>query len=347
MKEKIMIIKKLLFKFLKENKLIAIISASAILLIVLAMITMPYLSKNNNTENLSSNLNNFGFATKKGDWTYYLGYDNNGTDGIYKIKKDRQTPEKISENYGLYLNTEGNYIYFYDIQNYNLVKMPLAGGELETIVEKINSIPINVDNDWIYYFKNYKFYRIKTNGKDEVQLSDEKIIAYQIEKDLIYYVYENDANKYSIAKMNTKGENVTEIDSDSGNIFKVEGNMIYYIYSNFDEENNIYTYDFYKIKTNGKSKEKIKSMDGDISYANITSSGLYYLKADGDDKYSIYNTTLNGKEDKKVVDILGDRNPINVIDNYIYYIDNNAQDDMVIFRIKTNGQDKQELSIAN
>lgn len=334
-----------IIKFFKEKKLIIIIALAVILLAVAAIIALPYINKKTN---LNSNLNNMGFTIQKGSDIYYLGFDNNDIDGLYKVKQNGKNPEKITDNYGFYLNTDGEYIYYTNITTYALTKMKLDGqNKEETVVENIDTNPITVKDGIIYYFKDYEFNRINTDGKDGKKLSDKTIYAYQIVGKTIYYVYSNDDDKYSLAKMDINGENIVEIDNDSGAMFNVKGNTVYYIYSVYDSTNYTYTNALYKINTNGKNKVKIADMSGEISYINITDSGVYYLKTDDDYKSAIYSMKLNGKDDKKITDLTGDITPINLINDVMYYTDNNAAGEITIYSIKTNGKDKQELSLKN
>ena len=98
---------------------IILIAIIIILVIVIALCT------GKNSDNQSHNLNNLGFTLKDGKTIYCLGYNNGKNDGIYKI--NGKNKEKISEDYGYYLNKYGKYIYYLDTIDNNIVKMKTNG----------------------------------------------------------------------------------------------------------------------------------------------------------------------------------------------------------------------------
>ncbi len=162
----------------------------------------------------------------------------------------------------------------------------------------------------------------------------------------IYYSYKNDG-KYVIAKMKTDGEDNTRIDLETGKAFSVSGSYIYYIYESYNNENNEYYYELYRIKTNGNNKEKIIDISGniDIDTVNFNENAVYYTKIDENENLGICKIDLKSKEETKIVDVQGYSTKINLQDNWIYYPDEDENGDVQMFRIKTNGEDKQNLSL--
>lgn len=336
-------IKNLIKKFVKENKKLDIISIVALIVIIACAIIIS-----NKTElgNTSGNLNNSGFSIEKGGWVYYLGLKDSNTDGIYRIKSNSDKKEKVSSDYGLYLNEADNFIYYLERNsgNYNIVKMKTNGEYKETVIKDVDTAKVTVAKNWIYYFKDSNFYRAKTNGEEKQILSKKSIENYEVVKNWIYYSYINDG-KYVIAKMKTDGDNVTKIDIDSSNVFFLENNNIYYIYESYSENNQQYNYELYKVKTNGKNKEKIADIGTNVQLESINFDGnkIYYTKTDDNGKLAIYTIKLNGKDEKKIVEIKGFSTLLNIHDEWIYYTDLNENSDSEMFRIKTNGKNKQSL----
>lgn len=330
-------------KFIISNKKMSIIIA-VVIAIIIAVIIM--ISNKTEIGNTSGNLSNSGFSLQKGGWVYYLGLKDNNTDGIYRIKENGDKKEKISSDYGIYLNKSKNFIYYLDIVSgeYNIVRMKTNGEEKEVIIKDVDTAKITIVDNWIYYFKDSNFYRAKTNGEGKQILSKKVIENYEIVGKWIYYSYINNG-KYVIAKMKTNGEEAIKIDNDASSIFFVDNSNIYYIYETFNEENLEYNYELYKIKTSGEKREKIAEIGKNVQLENVNfkEKRIYYTKTDDNDILSIYSIKLNGKDENKIVDIQGYYTMLNVHDDWIYYTDQNDNGDSQIFRIRINGKDKQIL----
>lgn len=328
-----------IYPIIMKNKKISIIVLIAFIVIIAIIIGICSRKEIGNT---NGNLNNLGFTVKKGSWVYYKGYNQGAEDGIYKTKGNKK--EKVTEDYSIYLNASGNYIYFIDAEESDIVRMKKNGEDRETIVEDVDIEKITIIDNWIYYFDGSDFCKIKTNGKDQRVLLEKSIENYEIVGNWIYYSYKNDG-KYVIAKVKINGADNTKIDTDAGKAFIVKENNIYYINENYDYDNYEYSYELYKMKTNGKKKEKIADISGAVNVDNINfyNNEIYYTKENEERVLSIYKIKLNGKNETKVVDIEGYTTNINIHDDWIYYPDRNNDGDVQIFKIKTNGKEKQAL----
>ncbi len=340
MKDKIINLKNKIISFLLKHKKISIITLIIVLIIIAIIICV--LCTKTEIGNTNGNLNNVGFTTKNGKWIYYQGYNNSMVDGIYKSNGTKT--EKILDNYGIYLNNSGKYIFFVDAEDNSIKKIKNNGKNIKTIVEDIDIDMMTVIDNWIYYFDDSNFYKIKTNGKDKKILLEKTIENYQIVGNWIYYSYRSNGN-YIIAKMKTNGENNTKIDEQAGKNFFVDGNKIYYIYEQQNSENNNYSCEIYKLKTNGKNKEKIADISGNVNVdtSNYSENFMYYTKRNDDDKLAIYKIDLKQMNETKIVDINGYSTYINVYKNWIYYPDQNDNGDIQMFKVKTNGENKQNM----
>ena len=283
-------------------------------------------------------------TTRQGNKIYYLAFDEGTVDGIYQIKKNGKNKEKVSSEYGYYLNVSGNYIYYVSEEKGQLVRAKLNGENNQVIAENVSAAPITVIDNWIYYFEGTNLYKIKTNGKNRTQLSNKAIENYQIVGNKIYYSYENDG-KQVIAKMDLNGKNVVKIDEEAGKEFFVKGNKIYYINENYDMENYEYKYELCKVKTNGKNKEKICDIEGSVDTytVNFTENAIYYAKAAKNDKMAIYSIKLNGKDETKITEVNTYSNLVNIIDKYMYYINQNEEGNVQTYRINVNGENNQAI----
>lgn len=347
MKEKILNLKNKILSILKAHKKLVIIIAILILVIIILGVLIA--SNKDKRGNTTGNLNNLGFSVSSGNQIFYLGFKENRTDGIYKANANGNNIKKVSDDYGLYLNKSGNYLYYLEASKednniFNIVKMKTNGKDKEILVENVDTSKITLSDNWIYYFKNYQLYRVKTNNKNKEQITNKSMLNYEVVGDWIYYSYINDG-KYVIAKMRTSGEDITKIDDDASEVFFVSKNMIYYIYKNNNSDTT--TYELYKIKANGKNKEKMADISGDVEIdsLNFDGSKLYYSKTNEDGVLSIYSIKINGKDETKIIDIDGYSTMINVNKGKIYYTDLNDNGESDMFVIKTNGKDKKSLSL--
>jgi len=337
-------IKIFLKKFILENKILSLILGVVLFIIIIGILIIS----NTKTEigNTSGNLNNSGFSVQKDGWVYYLGFNESNTDGIYRIKLNGDKREKINSEYALYLNRLGKFIYYLDRSsaNYNIARMKTNGEEKEIIINDVDIAKITVVDNWIYYFKESKLYRANTNGEEKQIISNKAMENYEIVGDWIYYSYINDG-KNVIAKMRTNGEEISKIDGDSAPVFFLNNNYIYYIYEKYNEQYSEYNYELYKVKTNGKNKEKIIDMGKGVQLENMNfdENRIYYTKIDENNILSIYSIKLDGKDEKKIVEIKGNYTLVNVHEGWIYYTDENDNGDSQMFRIKINGRDKQSL----
>lgn len=340
MKEKLIDLKNKIKPIVLENKKNIIICAAALLIIIITLV----LIFRNGSENFNGNLNNLGFALKKGSSIYFHGYKNGSTDGIYKMTGSKI--EKINDDYGIYLNSSDKYIYYLNVDNYNIMRIKTNGEDKETVIEDVDPQKIVIESDWIYYFDDANFYKIKTNGKDKKILSQKTIDNYEIVGNWIYYSYKNEG-KYIIAKMKTDGSDITKIDEDAAKVFFVDGSKIYYFKENFDFDNYNFMYEMYSIKTNGKDKEKITDLseEVDVDTINFDKKYIYYVKSSDGDTVGIYKMKLNGKDETKITDVDGYTTKINIFDDWIYYPGLNETGDTVMYRIKTSGKDMQTLEI--
>ena len=307
MKEKFLNLKNKLVSFfmkvgslVKTNKIVLISIVAIALLLIIAIIVLGTTKK---TDNTIGNLKNLGFSVSNGEDIFYTGYSQGSMDGIYKINGKNKV--KISNDYGYYLNLVGNYIYYIDAIDNNIMRMKLNGKDKEIIIENVDVALMTVKNGYIYYFDNSYFYRVKTNGENKQRISNKTLDNYQILGNTIYYSYLEDGN-YSIYKMNLDGENNKKIQAECGKEFYIIGKNIYYIYEkNENNENNVKTYELYKINTNGKNKNKIADISGlvDLSTINFSKNGIYYAKRNELGELGIYKLKLNGQSETKIVDI--------------------------------------------
>ena len=100
-------LKNKIIPLIMKNKKISITVLAVVIIAILIVCVVPSNKKIGNT---NGNLENSGFSVNIGKWVYYFGYDQGSADGIYKIKGNKK--EKVSDDYGIYLNKVWKYIYY-------------------------------------------------------------------------------------------------------------------------------------------------------------------------------------------------------------------------------------------
>lgn len=267
----------------------------------------------------------------------------NEVQGIYRVSKGGSEGEKITSDYGDYLNVSGSYLYYLNTEEGDIVRVKTNGANKELVVENVNnSIPVTVHNGWIYYAKEEGFYRIKTNVKNEEKICDKSIRSYQIDGNLVYYSYIEGTDKI-ISKMKLNGDKKEEVGKGLGDAFYVKGSTIYYILDPYDQVEARYNYELCSIKTNGKNQKSLLKLEDmyNTDFINMNDKGIYYLRED-QNNYTICYMNYNGEGKKDIIAIEGNATPINVVDNWIFYVDVN-EDDISMYKVRTDGKNKQAI----
>ena len=149
----------------------------------------------------------------------------------------------------------------------------------------------------------------------------------------MYYISEENSQLIR-AKLNGE-DNQVIAENVSLEPIVVTNNWIYY----FEGTN------LYKVKTNGKNKEKICDIEGSVDTytVNFTENAIYYAKAAKNDKMAIYSIKLNGKDETKITEVNTYSNLVNIIDKYMYYINQNEEGNVQTYRINVNGENNQAI----
>lgn len=190
---------------------------------------------------------NRSFVTVQGEWIFY------NNDGLYKIKKDGSSLQKLSSDWADNLNVVGDWIYYtrnkprkeiyqlemphFDINDTyedvtELMKIKTDGSSKTVIKsgslaegDRNNVHQLYVVGDIIYYADGYgPLYRMDTNGKNQKKLLDqfEEVYFYQ---DWIFYT-----NKSGLLyKMKRNGTQKKVVSKDKElTLIGLSGDFIYY-----------------------------------------------------------------------------------------------------------------------
>ena len=324
-------------KLFKKYKNYFIMAGIILLFIIIISLMLCNKRKIGNTW---GNLMNLGFSVESDGWIYFLGTEDGKTDGIYKIKANSNKTKKISSDYGLYFNKYESDIFYLDMteDNNNIVKINKNGENKEIVIGDVDNAKISIIDNWIYYFKDNKLYKARTEGTEKQILIDRTIGNYVVLDNWIYYSYKNDG-KTTIAKIKCNGKDNIVIDNDASEDFFIKNNRVYYIYQ--DNKNKIY--ELYSIKTNGQDKKKLKSIGKEIEGINFDGNSIYYIKTDDEHISSIYSIKINDGNEEKIIELKDYTTLINIQKGWLYYIDQNEKGNSQIFRIKINGENKEEV----
>ena len=318
---------------------------ATITIIIIGMIFIGFiifLAKYRQPENQIGNLKNDGFVNYNKNIIYCQGYVDGEIDGLYKVKGKNK--EKISEDKPYYININGNYIFYFDDLNSNIVRLSTNGKDRKVIIENVDKKEILVKDNSIYYFKNTYLYKADLYGENRKRICNNSIENYQITGDTIYYSF-REYGKYVIAKTKIEGGSVDRIADDCGMAFYIKDNTIYYIHEENDIENFETVFSICQMKKDGTNKKTIKKIEGilDLETINFVDSYIYYVKGNEAGEKAIYSIKLNGKNEKTISQISNNSTKVIVYNNWVYYLDKNENDNIEIFKIKTNGKNKIKL----
>ncbi|MCY6371165.1 DUF5050 domain-containing protein [Clostridium ganghwense] len=258
--------------------------------------------KGNEKGNTAGNLNNFGFAAKKGDWIYYL-HEEDGKRYLYKKKIDGSSKIKLTDDTPFYINVVGDYIYYNNTSdNNNIYRIKTDGTGREKISEdEVQEIYVEGNNIYYINLEDWKLYRLSIDKKEKVKLSDDTIEVGGIASDEEWIYYTN-KGIHKIKKDGSDKTVVAEENSDFISLIGIEGDWIYYL-----NESGIF-----KIKKDKSSKENIFS--GIAAWGNLDKEHIYFSDINNG---CICKIDKDGKNKVKVVDDFAYK--INVVGDSIYY----------------------------
>lgn len=259
--------------------------------------------------------------------SYYKGR------GIYKIDLQGKV-EKIYEQASLQLWLTDDQIYFvkqigFDEINQNpqgtLCVMNKDGSGVTEIAQNVKN-DFFIQNDKIYYTtQNRKMYEIKTDGTNQVQLTEGRRFVLNVSEQYLLYIDYGDQEAYHILNLETKEDTVIGKD---GFTLEALGNT--YVNINRKIENGTIETEptFMKIEKDGKvtEVEKIVPIDDEILYvtekkiyASSKTTGNYQIDIETKQKENVeelkeckyyvgnkayeVNTDTNGEMTLKTVDL--------------------------------------------
>ncbi len=220
-----------------------------------------------------------------------------------------------ANNLGIYAQ-QGDWIYYSDIMgDYHLSKMKIDGSEVSDLSDEL-VLSINVIGDWIYYVgsQEMNIYKIKTDGTGKTQLGTLHAAPYSnlIVQNDMIY-FTNPDEQGMLYSMTTDGTNAKKLSDKKVFRIIVEGEWIYYIAALVNEQTYETAYELRKIKTNGTGDV---SLDPEAGYnLLIDHDWLYYTVASENNR--LYRIKTNGQGRIKLSD--DNITMLNLANEKLYY----------------------------
>ena len=193
---------------------------------------------------------NYSLKVSSG-WVYYINAENK----LEAIKTNGKNRKQISDEEIAKFQVYGKYIY-YSTRDSDFRRMKIDGSHIENISSGIDNFQIS--GSYAYYISkaNHHLVKIDLNENREEEAIAKYVRTFNIVNDTIYYVTQVNNNEVAMYKVKTNGKKDEKIvDLQSVNVYiNVIGDWIYY--TDYTEDS-IYYYSIYKIRTNGKDKQKV------------------------------------------------------------------------------------------
>jgi hypothetical protein len=278
--------------------------------------------------NTPGNISNYGFAAIKGDWIYFTL-----NEGLFKVKKDGSSLDKLCDGLPLYLNVVGDFVYFSDSNDQgHMYKVKTDGtGKTKLTDDKVEDI--SVLGNWIYY-KNKSDsmpYKVKIDGTGRTKIGVFGVRRMVISGGWIYFMTTG-STEY-VDRMKMDGTGVEEIVKKDVRFFNVAGDYIYY--ANGDDQNKIY-----KAKISSSNVDT-KISDNSAFMLNVVGDYIYYGK-DVNQESRIYRMKIDGTGNTKFNDI--NSGYPNIVGEWIYYVQN-VSNQSKFYRIKLDGTQNQSIQV--
>ena len=231
--------------------------------------------------------------TVVGDKLYYVNVDLFSTNfigqGIYSVKlnplADNSNPGtqviKAGSAGVCSLATDGSNLFYYDVQDYSLVKYNLSSGSttnlLAGFVKPEDPAPILSDsklvtyNGTIYYtnmLDGRKLYCYNPQNKSNICITTDKVTEFEIANDTLYVNMVTWLVNNGVFKANLKtGAAFEQISNKAGESFCTDGTYLYYIKSN-----KVIKYDL------STETESVLFDDGNIKELQLIGDKLYFIQ---------------------------------------------------------------------
>ena len=236
----------------------------------------------NTVGNTSANLYNKGLVTQQGNLIYYVGDDG----ALYKQEIGSSDVVKLIDDNALYLNSQGQWVYFVNTSRDNVISKIRFDGRIEPTadspyyVRKGEAETLNHDEagqlllvgDWLYYVNKsdkQKLYRMKLDGTNKQLVIDEPIHNFYIANSTI--VYQTYVEHYRIYSQRRYNDNYGSNNRQQQHLITDNDFVL----------GNLYGAELVKSGDNIQLKNRQQLLDEQIVGMIVSDQWVYYLKPKG------------------------------------------------------------------
>ena len=260
-------------------------------------------------------------------------------DALYRMNSDCSSIKKLSSDKATAINVYGKYVYY--VKNnfsrtaiemgtrtnmYGVMRINTDGTSL-TDLDDTKSKSAVLSGNYVFY-ENYndtdglKLYKVKIDGKSNVQVLDYSIDTSSIFKNKIFYI--NKEAKNNIYSMDTKTGNISL--EYEANAFKPDCSADYLYYIDLSKN-----YALMRVNRSNKTLEQVYASDTDKVINYNRSENKIYFVLEGDNS-GLYRMNLNGSSVEKVTG--GNISEVYCTSQYTFFIDFKGN---TLMRIPTDG----------
>ncbi|TKI58714.1 DUF5050 domain-containing protein [Brevibacillus antibioticus] len=248
------------------------------------------------------NINSYrSFVAVQGEWIFY------NNDGLYKIKQDGSSLQKLSSDWAHNLNVVGDWIYY----------------TRNKPVKEFYQLEMSPYEIGYTYEDVMELMKIKTDGSSKTVIKSsspaeddpDNVLRLYVVGDIIYYA----DNKSHLYRMDTNGKNQKKL------LDRFEEVYFYQDWIFYTTENR----QLYKMKRNGTQK-KLVSKDKELTLVGLSGDFIYYTKWVDHGVVDVYKIGLqDGKTALVKKGLPPAENPIIIAGKNLYYISEINGEEMV------------------
>lgn len=271
------------------------------------------------TGNSAGNLNNGGLFCELNGKVYFANAYDNGC--LYSMNLDEGDMKKLATGKFSSINGAGDYLYYfmdtassgigfgYVLRTYGIYRSK-TNGKNSTCLLKDGCVTMQLVGDYLYYqrYNNKdftKFFKMKTDKSENIQVSDEIINPAACNNGIIYF--NGQSEDHYLYALDTRNDSISTV---------YEGNLWYPIY----KDGYIYYMDVgenYRICRYSLADDHVEILTHDRADCfHVGSSYIYYQKNDKNAP-ALMRMRLDGSEPEVVAE--GVYQNINITSYYVYF----------------------------
>lgn len=274
--------------------------------------------------NTPGNIVNVGFVAQQGSWLYYRGVQG----GLWKARTDGTGREKLSDDWALWINVVGDWIYYIEESYYSgpICRVRTDGTD-RSVLNPNTCEDLYVAGDWMYYQdqRDWGTYRARLDGSGEMLVSSENVSGMNVVDEWVYYYNDIDdpAGAYKVRADGAGQRTKLSEDEATGSLVVADG-WVYYLTK--------YDFSLCRVRTDGTERTQLTDTET-APFFNVSGESVFYAnRSDGD---SLYVMKTDGSGQKRLDDI---SDYINVAGDWVYVLKYDG-----LYGIKSDGTGRRTL----